>query len=156
MSRLENSITRTGLYRIAQAFVDIFTHSYDTPPDGIILDIDDTDDPTHDSQQLTLFNAYHNTYCYMLIHIYEGKSGKLVTTILRPGKRPSGKEIVTILKRIVKRIRASWPNVGIILRADSHYSTPEVHDWCTEKGANTRFIVTNLTHTNRTFIYQRT
>jgi len=218
MSRFENSITRTGLYRIAQALLDAFIDSYDTPPRGIVLDIDDTDDPTYGSQQMTLFNSYHNTYCYMPIHIYEGRSGKLITTILRPGKRPTGKEAVAILKRIVKRIRKSWPNVGIVLRGDAHYSTPEVHDWCSEndikfvlgqtpndtlwekahdviekakelysihktsiklftefeyqaqswssprriivkaeytrKGANTRFIATNLTHFNRRFIYQ--
>ena len=217
MCRLENTITRTDLYRIAQVFLELFIDSYKRPPTGIIIDIDDTDDPAHGSQQLTLFNAYHNTYCYMPIHIYEGKSGKLITSILRPGKRPDGKEIVAILKRIVKRIRKSWPEVGIIFRGDSHYSTPEVHDYCTahnvkfvlgqtpnavlyekaqsiiekakelysidknhiklfsefnyqaqswsqprriivkaeytKKGANTRFIVTNLTHNNCKFIY---
>jgi hypothetical protein len=66
----------------------------------------------------------------MPIHIYEGRSGKLITTILRPGKRPNGKEIVAILKRIVKRIRAAWPDAGIILRGDSHYNSPKVHDFC--------------------------
>jgi len=217
MSRFENTLSRTDLYRIARAFVDNFINSYEEPPKGIILDIDDTDDPTYGSQQMTLFNSYHNTTCYMPIHIYEGKSGKLVTTILRPGKRPSGKEILAVIKRIVKIIRASWPEVGIILRGDSHYSAPEVHDWCiennvkfvlgqtknnillekarnvmadakelyssrrkpikifgdfiykadswsepqrvivkaeyNEKGANTRFIVTNLRHNGRKFIY---
>lgn len=99
---------------------------------AIVLDIDDTDDPTHGSQQLALFNAYHDNYCYMPLHIYEGESGKLITTILRPGKRPSGKEIVMILKRLVKAIRSAWPDVGIILRGDSHYSCPEVFDFCKE------------------------
>ena len=130
MSRFENTFSRTDLYRIAKIFVDIFIASYKTPPKGIIIDIDDTDDPTHGNQQLSLFNAYHNTYCYMPLHIYEGKSGKLITTILRPGKRPSGKEIVMILKRIVKEIRTRWPRVGIIFRGDSYYSCPEVFDFC--------------------------
>jgi hypothetical protein len=132
MSRFENSLSRTDLYRIAQAFVDIFIESYKKPPKGIILDIDDTDDPTHGSQQLSFFNAYHGGYCFMPIHIYEGQSGKLITTILRTGKRPSGKEIVMILKRIVERIRRAWPHVGIIVRGDSHYGCPEVFDFCHE------------------------
>lgn len=132
MCRFENAFSRTDLYRIAQAFLNVFIDSYDEAPEGIIIDIDDTDDPTHGNQQLTFFNAYHDTYCYMPLHIYEGKSGKLITTILRPGKRPSGREIVSILKRIVKRIRASWPGVGIIFRGDSYYSCPEVFDFCDE------------------------
>jgi hypothetical protein len=130
MSRFENAFFRTDLYRIAQAFVDVFIHSYKKPPKGIILDLDDTEDRTHGSQQLSFFNGYHGSYCFMPLYIYEGKSGKLITTILRTGKRPSGKEIVMILKRIVERIRKVWPHVGIIVRGDSHYGCPEVFEFC--------------------------
>lgn len=136
MSRFENTPSPRTLYRIGQALVDAFIDSYATPPDGIILDIDDTDSTTYGSQQLTLFNGYYNHYCYMPTHIYEGKSGKLIASILRPGKRASGREIVSILKRIVQRIRDAWPDVGIVLRGDSHYSAPEVHELCEEKTIN--------------------
>jgi len=132
MCRFENAFSRTDLYRIAQVFVDIFIDSYKKPPKGIILDLDDTEDQTHGSQQLSFFNGYHDSYCFMPLHIYEGKSGKLITTILRTGKRPSGKEIVMILKRIIERIREAWPHVGIIVRGDSHYGCPEVFDYCNE------------------------
>jgi hypothetical protein len=130
MCRFENVFSRTDLYRIAQAFVDVFIHSYKKPPKGIILDLDDTEDQTHGNQQLSFFNGYHGSFCFMPLHIYEGKSGKLITTILRTGKRPSGKEIVMILKHIVKRIRKAWPHVGIIVRGDSHYGCPEVFEFC--------------------------
>jgi hypothetical protein len=133
MCRFENAPSRMALYRIGEVLVDVFIDSYAKPPKAIVLDIDDTDDPTHGSQQLSLFNAYHDCYCYMPIHIYEGKSGKLITTILRPGKRPSGNEIVSILKRIIKKIRKAWPDVGILLRGDSHYSSPAVYDFCDDK-----------------------
>jgi hypothetical protein len=132
MCRFENAFSRTDCYRIAQAFVDVFIHSYKKPPKGIILDIDDTEDQTHGNQQLSFFNGYHGSYCFMPLHIYEGQSGKLITTILRTGKRPSGKEIVMILERIVERIRETWPHVGIIVRGDSHYGCPEVFDFCNE------------------------
>ncbi len=217
MCRFENAPTRTTLYRIGQTLIDVFINSYNKPPQSIVLDIDDTDDPTHGSQQLSLFNAYHDCYCYMPLHVYEGTSGKLITTILRPGRRPSGKEIASILKRIIRKIRKVWPHVGILLRGDSHFSTPAVYGFCDEhnikyvfgftsykpllykagdlmakaqelyehsgrpvkiygeftyqaaswsapkriickaeyndKGANTRFIVTNLAHTKYKFIY---
>ena len=67
MSRLENSVSRTELYRIGLALLETFIESYDKPPRKIILDIDDTDDPTHGSQQLSLFHAYYDEYCYGLI-----------------------------------------------------------------------------------------
>lgn len=130
LSRLENAVSRTDLYRIAEVLAEAFIESYRTPPVGIVLDVDDTADVTHGHQQLALFNAFYDEYCYLPIHIYEGKSGKLVTTVLRPGKRPSGAEIVTILKRVVRKIRKAWPEVGILLRADSHYTAPEVIEFC--------------------------
>ena len=130
MSRFENRLSRSTLYRLAEALLEIFIESYDKAPEGIILDFDDTGDRTYGHQQLSLFNSYHDGYCFMPMHIYEGKSGKLITTILRPGKRPSGAEIVMILKRIVRRLREVWPKVGILLRADAHYSAPEVYEYC--------------------------
>ena len=133
MSRFENAPSRTDLYRLGEALVDIFIDSYKKAPEGIILDLDDTDDETHGHQQLRLFSAYHDMYCYMPMHIYEGKSGKLVAAILRPGKRPSGKEVVSILKRIVGKIRSAWPEVGIMIRGDSHYGAPEVYNFCEEE-----------------------
>lgn len=134
MTRLENSVDRRMLYNTAYALVDAYIASYATAPESIILDIDDTDDATHGAQQLTLFNAYYDEHCYMPLHIYEGQSGKLITALLRPGKRPSGKEIVSIIKRLVAHIRKSWPQVKIILRGDGHFSAPEVHDFCEAEG----------------------
>lgn len=131
-SRLENAVSRSDLYRIGCAIVDNFITSYSTPPKIIILDFDDTEDETHGYQQLALFNGYYNSRCYLPLHVYEGLSGKLITSILRPGKRPTGKQVVTILKRIVKRIRASWPDTIIVFRGDSHFCSPEVLKYCDE------------------------
>lgn len=39
ISRLENAMTRTDLYRIAQVLVDVFLDSYPTAPEEIILDV---------------------------------------------------------------------------------------------------------------------
>ena len=64
MSRLENGIRRRDLVRIAQALVDGFVASYDRPPEGVVLDIDDTDDEVYGKQQLSLFNGYYDERCY--------------------------------------------------------------------------------------------
>ncbi len=130
MSRFENALTTKDLYRICGVMIDQFIASYETAPKAIILDIDDTDDPTHGAQQLSLFNAYYDEYCYQPLFIFEGTSGKLITSILRPGRRPSGKETRAIIKRVVRRIREAWPKVGILIRGDSHFATPELYSWC--------------------------
>ena len=130
MSRLENSVTRSDLYRMGETLLETFIESYDKPPKKLILDIDDTDDPTHGSQQLTLFHAYYDEYCYLPIHLYEGETGKLITTLLRPGRRIRGREAAAILKRVLDHLIMVWPKTKITLRGDSHFSTPEVHDLC--------------------------
>ena len=130
MSRLENSVSRSDLYRIGRALLQGFIESYDQPPKKIILDIDDTDDITHGGQQLSLFNAHHDEYCYMPVHLYEGHTGKLITTILRPGCRMRGQQAAAILKRVLDHLIMVWPRTRICLRGDSHFSTPEVHDLC--------------------------
>ncbi len=98
-------------------------------PKRIVLDIDDTFDRVHGGQELRLFNAHHNDYGFQPIVVFDGE-GRFVTAVLRPGKRPSGHEIRAFVRRLVGAIRANWPNVAILLRADSHYAAPEVFDWC--------------------------
>lgn len=129
MSRLENAVTPRDLLRMGYVFIDPFTASYETAPERIVLDMDPTADHVHGEQQLALFNAYEDEYCFMPFHVYEGVSGKYITSVLRAGKTPTAKEIISVLKRIVRRIRKSWPDVEIIFRADSHHTKPEVMEW---------------------------
>ena len=70
----------------------------------------------------------------MPFHVYDGVSGQLITTVLRPGKTPSGTEVVTVLKRIVNRIRNRFLNTKLIFRADSHHSRTEVLTYLDKHG----------------------
>lgn len=145
-SRFENSIARRYLYKLTHVFIDNFIRSYETEPEVIVIDFDDTEDKVHGDQQLALFNGFFNEYCFMPLHIYEGLSGKLIGTLLRPGKRMSGKQVLAILKRLVNKLRQAWPNTIIIFRGDSHFSSPEVFSWI-EQQSNVHF-VTGLTGNN--------
>lgn len=129
MSRFENSISRTYLYRLAKVFIDNFISSYDQQPEIIILDFDDTADEVHGGQQLALFNGYYKQTCFMPLHVYEGLSGKLVTTILKPGKRANGDTMLAIVKRLVNYIRSHFPNTIIVYRGDSHFAYHQVFTW---------------------------
>ena len=121
LSRLENLADRRTLKRIGLGFIDLFCDSWDRVPDRIVLDIDDTDDPAHGQQELALFNAHVGATCFQPIKIFEASSGKPVLSLIRPGKRPSAKEVAHILRRVIDRIRMHWPKVEILVRGDSHY-----------------------------------
>ena len=107
----------------------IFIASFAAVPKRITLDIDDTFDAVHGGQQLRLFNAHYDEYGFQPIVVFDG-AGRFVTAVLRPAKRPGGKEIKAFLRRLLRAIRANWPHTEILLRADSHYCGPEVLDWC--------------------------
>ena len=65
----------------------------------------------------------------MPLHVYKGISGKLVTTILKPGKLSDGKLTLAILRRIVKYLRLFWKKTIIIFRGDGHFMSPLVMDY---------------------------
>lgn len=128
ISRFQNTPSRTDLYRMAQCLADQFLASYDEPPKIIVLDFDDTDSPLHGHQQLRLFNAHYDGYCYMPLHVYEGLSGRLVTTILKP-KQLKGPQLLAIVRRLIEHIRHRWPKTRIVYRGDAHFTKPEVMDY---------------------------
>jgi len=129
MTRLENAVTRSDLLRLGKCLTDCFMGSYAKPPSVIILDCDDTNNDTYGQQELALFNNHYNEHCYMPLHIYEGLSGKLITTILRPGRRNKQAYIGRLLQKLVAYIRLYWPETRIIFRGDSHFASQYFMDW---------------------------
>jgi len=142
LSRFENRVSRTELYRLAQVFVDQFIASYDQAPKLIVLDFDDTEDPAHGEQEQVRYDGYYGGYCFLPLHVYEGLSGRLITTIFK-AKRFSGTQMLAVLQRLVKHLRQAWPDTLLIVRGDSHFAYPEAMQWI-EAQANLSY-VTGLT-----------
>ena len=134
LSRLENAPSWRALGRMGLSMIDLFCASFKRVPARIVLDIDDTDDAVHGGQQLALFNAHYDDYCFQPIHIFEAATGKPVMSLLRPGKRPSGDEAARILRHVIGRIRRNWPRVEITARGDGHYATPEAMEFLERQG----------------------
>ena len=129
MCRLENQPSRKELYEMGYELLNNFVKSYSKEPSVIIIDCDDTNIDAHGSQQEIVFNDYYGEYCFMPLHIYEGLSGKLIATILKPGRRSKTASVFGILRRIITHIRKSWKNTIIIVRGDSHFCCKELMDW---------------------------
>jgi hypothetical protein len=138
LSRFENGLSRTDLYRAAQVLIELFV-AQTRPPQQIILDVDATDDPTHGQQEFSFFHGYYGTYCYLPLLCFasaDDGSHHLLAAVLRPGNVHAGAKTVVILKRIVARLRQAWPDTEILLRGDSGLALPEVYDWCEAHGVD--------------------
>ncbi len=133
ISRLENLPGTRSLLRMARAMVGLYCGSFRQVPRRIVLDVDDTFDAVHGEQQLRLFNAHYDEYGFQPIVVFDGE-GRLVAAMLRPAKRPSGREARAFLRRLVRVLRGHWPRVEILIRADSHYCAPQVLDFCRAEG----------------------
>jgi len=129
ISRLENLPDRRSLLRMAYGMIDFYCDSFRQVPRRIVLDIDDHFDAAHGEQELRVFNTYYDEHGFSPMVVFDG-DGRLVGAVLRAAKRPSGREIVSLLRRLIGRLRGNWPRIEILLRGDSHYCTPEVLRFC--------------------------
>ena len=133
ISRMENLPDARGLIRMGREMVRFYCQSFPRAPRQIVLDIDDTFDAAYGHQQLRLFNSYYDEYGFQPIVVFDG-DGRLVGALLRPARRPKGAEIAAHIRRLIRQIRRFWPETEILLRADSHYCTPQVLDLCDRIG----------------------
>ena len=93
--------------------VDLYCESFHKAPKRITLDIDETFDAVYGVQQLRLFNAHCDKY----IVVFDS-DGLFITAVLRPASGPAATR--SLLRRLLRPIRANWPNTEMLLQADSH------------------------------------
>jgi hypothetical protein len=115
-------------------FVRVLLDSYASPPSEIVLDLDATDDPLHGHQAGRFFHGYYDCYCYLPLYIFCGDH--LVCAKLRPSNIDSSAGSLKELIRIVAAIRARWPEVRIVIRADSGFCREHIMRWCEENGVD--------------------
>jgi hypothetical protein len=113
---------------IDRLFVDLFVQSHATPPTEIILDLDATDDPVHGAQEGRFFHGYYGHYCYLPLYIFAGEH--LLCARLRPANGDASAGATEEVARIVAQLRDAWPEVRIIVRADSGFCRDALLTWC--------------------------
>jgi hypothetical protein len=121
MSRFENSMGKASVFAMCYAWIDRYVGTL-KGRSRVVIDIDATDDPTHGNQQLSMFNGYYGRFMYNELFFHDGDTGQIIVPVLRPGNSHSNKWYVAILKRVVGRIRAAWPQMEIVVRGDSGFS----------------------------------
>ena len=113
---------------IEKLFVDMFIEAHKTAPERIILDLDATDDPIHGQQEGRFFHGYYDHYCYLPLYIFCGRH--LLAAKLRPSNIDGAAGAREEVERIVAQIRGRWPDVRILLRADSGFCREALMAWC--------------------------
>jgi hypothetical protein len=145
LNRLELSRAEPSRYHkighdgaaIERLFVELFLEAHATAPSEIVLDLDATDDPVHGEQEGRFFHGYYGGYCYLPLYVFCGRH--LVAAKLRPANIDGSAGAREEVERIVGQIRARWPGVRIVLRADSGFAREALMAWCEAHGVDYLF-----------------
>jgi len=145
LNRLELSRPEPSLYHkighdaaaIEALLVDQFLGAHRQPPKQIILDLDATDDPLHGQQEGRFFHGYYDCYCYLPLYVFCGRH--LLAAKLRPSDIDASAGAQEEVARLVGQIRARWPRVRILLRADSAFAREALMAWCEANGVDYLF-----------------
>jgi len=113
---------------IEELLVKVFVESQEEVPEEIILDVDTTDLPLHGQQEGRFFHGYYDEYCYLPLYIFCGE--QVLCARLREAEHDAYWGSLKEIERIVGQIRASWPEVKIILRGDCGFCRNELMSWC--------------------------
>ena len=119
---------------LAALFVALFIEAQARPPAEIVLDLDATDDLLHGHQEGRFFHGYYGGYCYLPLYVFCGRH--LLCAKLRPANIDAAAGARQEIARIVAQIRAHWPEVAIVLRADAGFARDDLMTWCEDNGVD--------------------
>jgi len=137
LSRFENAVGPRALFGMAEAVADTVIERHRRRRQGrarrITLDLDITDDPTHGAQQLTFFNGFYDTWCYLplvgFLTFDREPEQHLVAAVLRPGNARPQLAVLGVLRRLVARLHRAFPKARVLVRLDGGFAFPQLFDY---------------------------
>jgi len=137
LSRFENAVGSRELYRMAEALAETVIERHRRRRKGrvqrLTLDLDVTDDPTHGAQQLSCFNGFYDTWCYLpllgFLSFDDEPEQRLVAAVLRPGNARPQLAVLGLVRRLVDRLHRAFPRARVLVRLDAGFAFPELFDY---------------------------
>jgi hypothetical protein len=134
LSRFENSVDDVSLKALQQVLVHAYVRMHKNRlkaqrPKVVRLMMDTSCDPTHGYQQLSFYNGFYETDCYVPLFIFTDDGFPLVS-LLRAGNAGPGEGALRMLKLVVENLRMAWPGIPIEISADAAFALPELYNYC--------------------------
>ena len=134
LSRFENAVRAREMLRLSEALADAVIARHKRRRKRvrrITIDLDPTVDPTHGGQQLTFFNGFYDTSCYLplagFLTFDDEVEQYLFCYVLRAGNAAAKHGAVGVLKRLLPRLRRAFPKARLRIRLDGGFSGPELY-----------------------------
>src|SRR4249919_765831 len=95
------------------------------PPDGIILDMDSSESPTHGAQEGSAWNGHFGCTCYQPLFVFN-QFGDLERCALRPGNVHSAEGWRAVLEPVIARYRER--GLDLYFHGDAGFAKPELYE----------------------------
>lgn len=143
LSRFENALSRTALYRLSAAVADTVIAFHRARLGDrtrlITIDVDSTDDPTHGQQEFAFFNGYYGTWCYLpliaTVTFNAEPMQHLVAAVLRPGTGAAARGVRGLLRRLFAKLRTAFPAARVRVRLDAGFASAPLLTFLERAGA---------------------
>jgi len=127
LSRFENAVGMRTVKQVMEGLEHSWVEGLAPGTAEVVLDIDTTDDETHGQQQLSFFHGYYDHHMYHPLLIFDGE-GQLVSAILRPGNVHAARRALSVLQRVIRKLKQRFPDVQVVVRGDAGFSVPRLLD----------------------------
>ena len=136
LSRFENAVSSGELLRMSEALAESVIKRHrrrKRKVRRITIDLDPTDDATHGGQQLSFFNRLYDIWCYLPLAgflTFDNEPDQyLFCCMLRAGNVVAKTGCLSMLKRLLPRLRKAFPKAKIRIRLDAGFTGPELYEF---------------------------
>ncbi len=105
-------------------------------PKMVLLDIDSTLFDTFGKQEGEGFNHHYSNHGYHPLLCYDGLTGDLLKSMLRPGNVYTSVDCCAFLKPLLMEYLDDYPDITLYLRGDSGFATPELFELLETNGTS--------------------
>ncbi len=136
LSRFENAVSSGELLRMSEALANAVIQRHRRRKHKvrrITIDLDPTEDATHGGQQLSFFNRLYDSWCYLPLAgflTFDNEPDQyLFCCLLRGGNAVAKTGCLSMLKRVLPRLRKAFPKAKIRIRLDAGFTGPELYEF---------------------------
>ena len=136
LSRFENAVSSGELLRMSEALAASVIQRHrrrKRKVRRITIDLDPTIDATHGSQQLSFFNRFYDSWCYLpmpgFLSFDNEPDQYLFCCLLRGGDAVARTGCLSLLKRLLPRLRKAFPKAKLRIRLDAGFTGPELYEF---------------------------
>ena len=82
---------------------------------------------------------------YHPLLVFDGQDGFPLAAVLRPGNTHASKGALAVLRRLIKKLRQSYPKALILFRANAGFAVPGLYDYLEEQH-EVRYVIGFITN----------